>query len=93
MEFLLQQNIDVVACGRNTKVGKQLTELGAKFHTVELAGLSIIQAKRLMAGCYAVWHCAALSSPWGKRTDFENINHLATKVLADAAGEMQISPM
>ena len=91
VEYLLAQDIEVVACGRNPQAGEQLTQLGAQFHAIELANLSVTDAKVLMTDCDAVWHCAALSSPWGKREDFENINFHATQVLASAAGEMQIA--
>lgn len=91
VNYLLPQGIQVVACGRNKIEGEILTQLGAKFYAIELADLSLADAKKMMSGCDAVWHCAALSSPWGKRQDFENINHHATKTLADAAGELQIS--
>ncbi|MCB6146031.1 hypothetical protein LHK12_16155, partial [Providencia rettgeri] len=40
-----------------------------------------------MTGCDAIWHCAALSSPWGKRQDFETTNVHATQILATAAGK------
>ncbi|EKT58947.1 NAD-dependent epimerase/dehydratase [Providencia rettgeri Dmel1] len=70
-EYLLERGIDVVACGRNQQAGEQLSQLGATFIAVELAELTVEEAKMLMAGCDAIWHCAALSSPWGKRQDFE----------------------
>ncbi|MGJ3353939.1 NAD-dependent epimerase/dehydratase family protein [Providencia sp. Je.9.19] len=91
VEYLLAQGMEVIACGRNPQAGEQLTQLGAQFHAIELASLSVVDAKTLMTDCDAVWHCAALSSPWGRREDFENINYHATQVLADAAGEMQIA--
>ena len=91
VEYLLQQGTQVVACGRNMAVGQQLSAQGAQFHPIELAHLSVADAKNIMVGCDAIWHCAALSSPWGNRQDFENINHHATQVLADAAGEMEVS--
>lgn len=90
-EYLLQRGIDVVACGRNQQAGEQLSQLGATFIAVELAELTVEEAKMLMAGCDAIWHCAALSSPWGKRQDFEKTNVHATQILAIAAGEAKIS--
>lgn len=90
-EYLLGRGCDVVACGRNPQTGEQLINLGAEFIPCELAELSLQQAKEMMAGCDAIWHCAALSSPWGKRQDFENINLRATRILATAAGELGIT--
>lgn len=90
-EYLLGRGCDVVACGRNPQAGEQLINLGAEFIPCELAELSLQQAKEMMAGCDAIWHCAALSSPWGKRQDFENINLHATRILATAAGELGIT--
>lgn len=90
-EYLLQRGVDVVACGRNHQAGEQLSLLGATFIAVELAELTVPETKTLLSGCDAVWHCAALSSPWGKRQDFENINVRATQTLAIAAGEAKIS--
>lgn len=89
-EWLIQQGHQVVGCGRDPVAGNQLNQLGVIFHPVELAELTIAQAKNLMSGCDAIWHCAALSAPWGKRTDFENINWYATRTLVQAAGEMNI---
>lgn len=90
-EYLLGQGFDVVACGRNPQAAEQLVQMGAKFVPCELAELSLQQAKEMMAGCDAIWHCAALSSPWGKRQDFENINLEATRTLATAAGQLEIA--
>lgn len=90
-EYLLQRGIEVIACGRNQQAGQQLSQMGAKFISVELADLTQQDAKKLMAGCDAIWHCAALSSPWGKRQDFEKTNIHATQTLATAAGEANVS--
>ncbi|WP_333987071.1 NAD(P)-dependent oxidoreductase [Providencia huaxiensis] len=90
-EYLLQRGIDVVACGRNHQAGEQLSQLGATFIACELSELTVQEAKILMVGCDAIWHCAALSSPWGKRQDFEKTNVHATQILATAAGEAKVS--
>lgn len=90
-EYLLGRGFDVVACGRNPQAGEQLINMGAEFVPCELAELSLQHAKDMMKGCDAIWHCAALSSPWGKRQDFENINLHATRTLATAAGELAIA--
>ncbi|MEQ5111650.1 MULTISPECIES: NAD-dependent epimerase/dehydratase family protein [Providencia] len=90
-EYLLGRGFDVVACGRNPQAGEQLITMGAEFAPCELAKLSLQEAKEMMTGCDAIWHCAALSSPWGKRQHFENVNFHATHTLATAAGELGIA--
>ncbi|MEQ4620811.1 NAD(P)-dependent oxidoreductase [Providencia vermicola] len=90
VDSLLQQGHQVVACGRNKEIGQQLSQQGVQFLPIDLAHLSIENAKRLMDGCDAIWHCAALSSPWGKYHEFVEINYRATQMLADTAGELHI---
>lgn len=90
VDYLLSRGMQVVACGRNQQVGNELAQLGVNFYAIELGTLTHSEAKEMMTGCDAIWHCAALSSPWGKRQDFENINYLATQTLANAAGELEI---
>lgn len=91
VDYLLQQGHQVVACGRKQEIGTLLTQQGAQFFSVDLASLSSDHARTMMEGCDAVWHCAALSSPWGKYHEFARTNYYATQVLADTAGEQQIS--
>lgn len=91
VDYLLQQGHQVVACGRSQEIGALLSQQGAQFFPFDLANLSNENAKTMMEGCDAIWHCAALSSPWGKYYDFARINYYATQILADTAGEQQIS--
>ncbi|CAG9432561.1 TPA: NAD-dependent epimerase/dehydratase family protein [Providencia alcalifaciens] len=86
-EILLRDGHQVVACGRDLVIGQELTDAGAVFIPVELAQLTPETAHELMAGCQAVWHCAALSAPWGARETFEAINWQATKTLAQTAAK------
>lgn len=90
VDYLLQQGHQVAACGRNKEVGNTLISQGIKFFPLELSELSAAHAKEMMVNCDAIWHCAALSSPWGKYQTFERINYHATQILADAAGELEI---
>lgn len=89
-EILLRDGHQVVACGRDLVIGQELTDAGAVFIPVELAQLTPETAHELMAGCQVVWHCAALSAPWGARETFEAINWQATKTLAQTAAEQGI---
>jgi len=84
-EQLLRQGWQVRATGRDEAQGRELQELGASFHRADLATLSPGGAADLVRGVDAVWHCAALSSPWGRMQDFEATNVRATQLLAHAS--------
>lgn len=86
VRMLLQAGIEVRACGRNTKVGAMLTAAGARFVALDLSSATLKQATELMQDMDAVWHCAALSSPWGAMSDFIAANVKATQCLSQAAG-------
>ncbi|UNH41411.1 NAD(P)-dependent oxidoreductase [Moellerella wisconsensis] len=90
-EWLLQQGHQVVGCGRDQHAGAELTAQGMVFQPIELLNLTHEKAQLLIADCDAIWHCAALSAPWGKRADFEAINWQATQILANVAGEMNVA--
>jgi nucleoside-diphosphate-sugar epimerase len=77
----------VRASGRDLAQGELLQQLGAAFEPADLARIAPAEAQHLVGGVDAVWHCAALSSPWGRATDFEAANVRATLVLAEAAAE------
>ncbi|BAZ08686.1 putative NAD(P)-dependent cholesterol dehydrogenase [Calothrix sp. NIES-4071] len=67
----------VTVFGRNIEVGKQLEAQGIRF----LAG-DICDADAVLAACKRqeyVFHCAALSTVWGKYKDFYNINVVGTR--------------
>lgn len=88
--YLLQGGHEVIAVGRNPVQGAELQQSGATFIPFDLTQADAKDCLRLVAGCDAVWHCAAKSSPWGSRTDFYNANVLVTQRLAQAAGRAQI---
>lgn len=90
VEILLREGHQVVACGRDLAIGQILADSGAAFIPVELATFTPENARELMLGCQAIWHCAALSAPWGERETFEAINWQATKTLAQTAAEQGI---
>ncbi len=83
---LLEQGIEVCATGRNTHIGKALTAAGADFIALDLATASSAQIAALLRGVDTIWHCAALSSPWGRTVDFVAANVVSTQRLLDAAG-------
>ena len=86
---LAQRGWRVTATGRNAQKGHELTREGFVFRQLSLdnrlatAGLCDRQD--------AVVHCAALSSPWGKRQDFHSANVTATENLLGRATEARIS--
>lgn len=72
---------DVTATGRNVAKAARLP--AERFASADLAEPGA--AHELARGHEAVIHCAALSSPWGRREDFERANITATAALLDAA--------
>lgn len=79
---LLEENREVVALGRNPSIGKELNDKGARFVVCELLdGQALIEA---VQGADIVFHCAALSAPWGKYEDFFNTNVIGTQKVIEA---------
>ncbi len=86
--WLQQQGCQVIGIGRNPEAGRQLEQQGIQFVACDLATGDASQVHDLLKTVPAVdwvWHCAALSSPWGSWDSFYRINVLATRHLADAA--------
>jgi nucleoside-diphosphate-sugar epimerase len=83
VERLVADGHEVVATGRNLVVGERLRVLGARFVAADIsdAGTLTHAAK----GCDAIFHCAALASPWGKYEDFYQANVTGTKSAITAA--------
>ena len=88
--MLIEQGVAVRATGRNAAVGETLSAQGAEYVAMDLANATASQAARLMQGVDAVWHCAALSSPWGAESHFVAANVTATHTLLDAAGRIGV---
>lgn len=76
------------ACGRNQSI---LDRLGpGPSVQADLTKLSVEEASALLQGHDAVWHCAALSSPWGRYEDFVASNIQVSETLFEAAGRCGI---
>lgn len=76
--------------GRNRGLGESLAQThSAAFLAVDLADFAALN--NACAGVDAVIHCAALSSPWGKRADFETANVTGTKNLLVAAEQAGVT--
>lgn len=68
---------DVTILGRNPLIGKQLAAQNLQFLPVDLR-----DREAIVAACQGqdyVFHCGALSSPWGKYQDFYDTNVLGTR--------------
>jgi nucleoside-diphosphate-sugar epimerase len=84
-DFLLAQGASVCATGRNCAVGEALAGQGARFVQADLVSASDAEIDHLFDDIDTVWHCAALSSPWGRLQDFVAANVTATERLAHTA--------
>lgn len=74
---LLKMGYKVSGLGRNEKIGQQLEQQGMTFIRGDLADEQVV-----VSACENidyVFHCGALSSPWGKYEDFYASNVLGTK--------------
>ncbi len=83
---LCDAGYDVIATGRNHSIGATL--LGCTFIPMDLTDRTRDADGKLaplLKGIDTVFHLAALSSPWGKRTAFERANILVTqRLIAEA---------
>ena len=77
VDRLLKENYEVTATGRNLNIGNRLQNLGARFLAADLTDR--VKISSLCEGQNLVFHCGALSSPWGKYRDFYETNVNGTK--------------
>src|SRR5579872_1067298 len=80
---LLAAGYAVRATGRDRRAGQRLVALGATFAPAELTDPCTDES--LLRGVDAVFHTAALSSPWGPPGAFRTINLDTTSRLVTAA--------
>jgi nucleoside-diphosphate-sugar epimerase len=79
---------EVTAFGRNLAIGRELTANNIRF----IAG-DLRDREGIISACESqdyVFHCGALSAPWGKERDFEDINVLGTKHIIQGCQTHQI---
>ncbi|QGQ99647.1 NAD-dependent epimerase/dehydratase family protein [Paenibacillus psychroresistens] len=74
---LQQLGWNVTATGRNPAIGSELLSQNIRFVPVDLR--DPIKTNLLCADQDVVYHCAALSTPWGKYADFYSSNVQATE--------------
>lgn len=84
--WLQQEGYRVIGIGRDSSAGAALTQQGISFVACDLAAVQSATLQALLHGVDWVWHCAALSAPWGAKAEFMAANVTATEVLAQAAG-------
>jgi nucleoside-diphosphate-sugar epimerase len=81
---LIANGYGVRASGRNKAIGGTLASLrDVQFIAGDLADAALAPA--LVDGVDVVFHCAALSTPWGPHAHFQIANVVATRNLIDAA--------
>lgn len=83
IERLISVDSRVVAIGRNQNIGRQLQFKGVTFIHTDIRNKIHIQES--LGTCLAVVHCAALSKPWGKYSDFYATNVIGTKNVVELA--------
>jgi nucleoside-diphosphate-sugar epimerase len=71
---------NVTGLGRNEAAGAKLEELGVRFVRADLRDEDAVM--RACAGQDAVFHCGALSSPWGSYRAFKAVNVDGTRHVA-----------
>ncbi|CAA7618879.1 conserved hypothetical protein [Candidatus Terasakiella magnetica] len=80
---LAQNSIAATGMGRNVRAGAWLEALGVRFMCLDLADPDAMA--EAMRGHDVVFHCAALSSPWGSPKAFETANVTGTAHVLAAA--------
>ena len=88
VQTLLAQGWQVAACGRNAEIGKMLD---TEFHAFDLSDRN--QTLKAFSNADIVFHCAALSSPWGRYEDFYRANVTATQNVLAAMRQHHIGKL
>jgi nucleoside-diphosphate-sugar epimerase len=82
---LVADGHEVIALGRNEQLGKVINNIGAQFIAIDLQNKE--KLKQIAQDSQVIFHCAALSSPWGRYNDFFEANVLGTQHVIDATPE------
>ena len=78
---LKNNGYQVVAFGRNEKIGKALIDSNVEFFKGDIENKEDLL--RAFQGCSAVIHAAALSTVWGKWNNFYKVNVLGTRNIVE----------
>lgn len=89
---LYHQQYEIHFIGRNQSLGEKIAQrYQAVFHRADLSDADSLTCLELAcSGAYAVVHCAALSSPWGKAFDFISANVKGTEHILLAAKKAKV---
>ena len=88
IDELKNNSYQVVAFGRNEKIGYTLIDENVEFYKGDIDNLDdLFKASQ---DCSAVIHAAALSTVWGKWKDFYNVNVLGTKNVVQVCEEKNL---
>lgn len=82
---LLSEGHEVTSIGRNEQLGKVISQLGAQFIALDLQEKTAL--KELSRNADVIFHCAALSSPWGSYKDFYQSNVIGTQNVIEATSD------
>lgn len=74
---LVEEGHEVIALGRNLQLGDMIKKMGATFIPLDLNDLNALSL--ISQNANLIFHCAALSSPWGKYKDFYQANVMGTQ--------------
>ena len=72
-EILKKDFKHLIGLGRNEKKGKKLLNLGITFLKADLTDYE--KMENIVKDVDHIVHCGGLSSPWGKRRDFLDVNY------------------
>ncbi|PHI06895.1 NAD-dependent epimerase/dehydratase family protein [Fusobacterium polymorphum] len=88
IDELKNNSYQVVAFGRNEKIGKALIDKNVEFFKGDIDNLDdLFKASQ---DCLAIIHAAALSTVWGRWEDFYNVNVLGTKNVIQVCEEKNL---
>ena len=79
---LIKEGFAVIALGRNVSLGKIISDMGAQFVALDLMDKN--RLKEVSKDADVIFHCAALSSPWGRYQDFYQANVVGTQHVIEA---------
>jgi nucleoside-diphosphate-sugar epimerase len=82
-ERLVREGLQVTGLGRSLVHGPALERAGVRFVPADLSRRESLD--KIFRDHDGVIHCAALSSPWGRYSDFYSANVLGTKNVLSAA--------
>ncbi len=86
---LAAAGVEVVGTGRDEARGWALEANGVRFQRLELTDAAGTHAA--CAGVSVVFHCGALSAPWGRWSDFYCANVLGTHHVIEACREAEVT--